>query len=90
MGREEIEFLVKNNVSFYENYMPPAWKDKMVSELGPQASRVELNDNLLVLLVEAISEEIPWFAEVVSRERRAWLINELELALRDIKASQPS
>lgn len=70
--------------------MPQAWKEKMVSELGPQSSRVEVNDNLLVLLVEAISEEISWFAEVITREKQSWLRNELELALKDIKAFQQS
>lgn len=70
--------------------MPQAWKERIASELGSY-SGVELNDNLLVLLVEAISEEIPWFAEVVTIERKPWLINELELALKDLKkASQPS
>lgn len=85
-----MEFLVGNNISFYENYMPQAWKGRIASELGSYGSRIELDDNLLVLLVEAVSEEIPWFAEVVTIERKSWLINELQLALKDLEASQPS
>lgn len=86
-----IQFLVDNNMSFYEKYMPTAWKKELVSKLGPQVSDFTFTDDMMTLIVEAISEEIPWFAEVVTKEKAPWLINELALALSDMqKASQQS
>jgi hypothetical protein len=89
VGREEIESLVRNNISFYQSYLPKAWKKLIVQELAPHVSQVEnIDEDTVTLLVEAISEEIPWFAEVVTWERRSWLLKEFELALKDVKASQ--
>lgn len=69
--------------------MPKAWKKLLRQELAPNVSRVEnIDDDTLMLLIEAISEEIPWFAEVVTIEKKPWLRNELELALRDVASQE--
>lgn len=88
--REMIQFLIDNNISFYEKYMPADWKKELVLKLGPKTSSdFTLTDDMLALIVEAISEEIPWFAEVVTREKAPWLINEMALALKDMRKAYP-
>jgi hypothetical protein len=62
--------------------MPNTWKQLLADKFGNNS--LQVTDDILSIFVEAVSEEIPWFAEVVTWERRSWLKNELNLALKDI------
>jgi hypothetical protein len=84
---EDLATLVNNNLSFYQDFMPQPWKEAVLQGLGPEASSIgQIDEDTLSLLVEAISEELPWFAKIVTYEKRQWLKNEVELIRKDLQA----
>jgi len=78
---------VNNNLSFYKDFMPQPWKETVLQGLSSQASSIgQIDEDTITLLVEAITEELPWFPKVVTWEKRAWLLRELELIRKDVEA----
>jgi hypothetical protein len=84
--QEDLATLVNNNLSFYKDFMPQPWREALLQGLSSQTSSIgQIDDDTVRLLVEAITEELPWFPRVVTWEKRQWLINELELIRRDLQ-----
>jgi hypothetical protein len=67
--------------------MPQPWKEAVLQGFGPHSATIgEIDDDTLALLVESISEELPWFPRIVTYDKRQWLKNELELIRKDLQA----
>jgi hypothetical protein len=69
--------------------MPKEWKEEFISwakeniELVEAASQDE--EEVQLFLIEIMTEIAPCFVEVVTYDRRAWLSNEFQEILKDIR-----
>ena len=87
IDRADIEYLVNNNISLYDTYMPQAWKKALLQKAAAIAPFIDTSDATIRVFVDAVSDEVPWFAEAVSRDKIEWVRNEIRLILRDLKAA---
>lgn len=93
IGKDELEEIVSNNISFWQSIMPQEWKKHIKEHLleairkHPDAVK-SFFDNVTTaqyLFVEAVTDLAPWFPEVVTRDRYWWLENEIEEIYKNIR-----
>jgi hypothetical protein len=75
--------------------MPAEWKQEFLTDIVKDAKGfdfAELDDLdpetlklAMILIIEAISEDAPWFAQVVTPEKQGWLLNELSMVRKDVQ-----
>jgi hypothetical protein len=86
IGEKEMRYLVDHNLSLYKDFLPAAWKKAIVEQFKPYASSLnDVNDGMLALFVEAITDEVPWFARVVTVDKKGWLLTELAYIKKDLE-----
>ena len=89
IGEEELSYLVNNNISFYKDFCPPAWKEALLEQFKDSASYLDNIDNdILFLFVEAMTDEAPWFSQIITKGKKQWLYNELFLIGQDLKCRE--
>lgn len=91
IGEREIRYLINNNLSLYKDFMPTALKKAIIEEFRSDARYLNnIDDNLLAIFVEAITDEVPWFAKVVSADKKHWLLRELSFIKKDLETKDVS
>ena len=75
--------------------MPAEWKREFLADVAKDARGFDFAEldgldtvtlNLaMALIVEAISEDAPWFAQVITLEKKGWLLKELALVRKDVQ-----
>jgi len=86
IGEKELRYLVNNNLSFYKDFMPAPWKRAMLEQFeGYESYFDNIDYDLLLIFIEAITDEAEWFPRVVSVDKKDWLHNELVLIREDLK-----
>jgi len=86
IGEREFQYLVDNNRSLYKDFIPASWRKAICMEFKDSAPLLQnVSDDQLALFVEAITDELPWFARVVSVDKKDWLLNELALIRKDLE-----
>lgn len=89
IGEKELRYLVNNNCSFYKDFMPAPWKEAMLDQFEGYESYFENIDyDLLLIFIEAMTDEAEWFPLVVSVDKKEWLHNELVLIREDLKCRE--
>lgn len=100
MGYQELRYLVENDISFYENYMPPSWRKLLFQLAGTGMVNGRFNieelkalteDDLgefLPLFMESVAEDFPWFVQAVSADKKSWVIKEVSLFLKDLETQK--
>ncbi len=88
MTEEDVRYLVDNNISLYQELLPNTWKVLLLRDLEKYAEFFsgEVSDEFLFLFIEAMTDEIPWFGEVITKDKKSWLLNEFVLIDRDLNA----
>lgn len=100
MGYKELRYLVENDISYYAEFMPPAWKkellDLVMNEIS--AGHIKIEDvraitqddmgDFLPLFMEAVAEDFPWFVQAVSEDKKAWMLKEVASFLKDLELQQ--
>ncbi len=97
MGYKELRYLVENDISFYQDFMPPSWKEQLFQLIEGQIKQGEIKleelkalteddmGEFIPLFMEAIAEDFPWFPQAVSADKKSWLMKEVSLFLTDIE-----
>lgn len=100
MGYNELRYLVEHDASYYQEFMPPSWKQELMQLVQHAIAdgNAKLEDlraitsddmgDFLPLFMEAVAEDFPWFVEAVSEDKKAWMIKEVSLFLHDLE-TQP-
>jgi hypothetical protein len=88
IGEAEFQFLIDNNRSLYEEFIPNSWKKAIVEEFKGNAALLEnVSDDMLALFVEAMTEEVGvWFARVLTVDKKDWLLRELQHIRQDLES----
>ena len=88
-GKEQLEYIVANNISFYRTIMPEPWREQTLKGMRKHrdlvSEAVKNSDAFIYLLMQSMAEIAPWFPEVVTYERRGWLQNELQEISKDVE-----
>lgn len=100
MGYEELRYLVEHDISFYQDFMPPSWKEALFMLVGGEIEKGRSNleelkslteddmGEFLPLFMEAIAEDFPWFVQAVSVDKKSWIVKEVSLFLKDLEAKK--
>lgn len=86
IGENEVRYLIDHNLSLYRDFLPAAWRKAIVEQFKPYASSLDIDDGMLALFVEAMTDEIPWFARVVTVDKKGWLLREIQYIKEDLES----
>ena len=87
-GQEQLEWLVVNNISFYRHILPEPWREELLQAARRNPTMIqkalENSDFFIEVFIEAVAELAPWIPEVLTKERKGYIENEIREAFNDL------